>query len=142
MRRVPVLAGCLVVAAASALAQSKATIQKLEDDGAAAFKRGDAKAIAQMYTADAYVLPQGQEMIRGRKAIEALWRRQIEHITDLKCSSVDVRPLGPKAAREIGTCTFRTKGQNPRQGAVKYAIVWEKSGRSWKVLQDIWNSSK
>jgi uncharacterized protein (TIGR02246 family) len=142
MSRHAVLAVCLVLGAAPAMAQTKAMIQRLEDEGAAAFKRGDAKAIAAMYTKDAYMLPPGAEMIRGRKAIEAQWRRVMQHITDFKCKSIDVKPLGPSAAREIGICTFKTKGQNPHEGSVKYAIVWQKIGGKWEVLQDIWNANK
>ena len=55
---------------------------------------------------------------------------------------LDVKPLGRNAAREIGTCCFKTKGQQPQEGALKYAVVWEKEGSQWKLLQDIWNTNK
>jgi uncharacterized protein (TIGR02246 family) len=142
MPRRAVLAACLVLAAAPAMAQSKAAIQKLSDKWADAFNRGDAKAVAAMYTADAYVLPPGAEMVKGRKAIEALWHGEMKEIGDVKCTTINVKPLGPKAAREIGSCSFKTKAQPPQSATIKYAVVWEKSGRSWKLLQDIWNASK
>jgi ketosteroid isomerase-like protein len=37
------------------------------------FARGDAAALAGMYTEDASLLPPGAEMIRGRAAIQAFW---------------------------------------------------------------------
>jgi len=43
---------------------------------------------------------------------------------------------------EIGTATFKTKGQTPQDGALKYAVVWQKEGGRWKLLQDIWNMDK
>ena len=49
---------------------------------------------------------------------------------------------GKSAAREIGTCSFKTKGQSPQAGSLKYAVVWQKEGGRWKLLQDIWNTDK
>jgi uncharacterized protein (TIGR02246 family) len=142
MRRIAILAICFGLFAAPALAQSKATIQKLNDEWAAAFNKGDAAAVAAMYTQDAYVLPAGGEMVKGRAAIEALWKKNMQQLGDVKCTTLDVKPLGGSAAREIGTCTFKTKGQPPQEGALKYAVVWQKEGGQWKLLQDIWNMDK
>ena len=69
MRRTAILAVCFVLLATPALAQSKAAIQKLNDEWAAAFNKGDAAAVAAMYTKDAYVLPPGFEIMKGRAAI-------------------------------------------------------------------------
>jgi len=132
----------LMLAAAPALAQSKATMQQLNDRWADAFNKGDAAAVAAMYTADAYVLPAGAEMIKGRPAIEAMWRQNMQQIGNVKCTTIDVKPLGSSAAGEIGTCTFKTKAQPPQDGALKYAVVWRKEGGQWKLLHDIWNSDK
>ena len=72
MRRIAILALCLGLLSAPALAQSKAAIQKLNDQWAAAFNKGDAAAVAAMYTSDAYVLPAGAPMVQGRAAIDTL----------------------------------------------------------------------
>ena len=70
MLRIMLLGVCLCVATA-ALAQDKATIAKLNDAWAAAFNKGDAQAVAAMYAEDAYVLPPGSDIVKGRAAIEA-----------------------------------------------------------------------
>ena len=142
MKRAILVLTFLMLAAVPALAQSKATMQQLNDRWAAAFNKGDAAAVAAMYTADAYVLPAGAEMIKGRPAIEAMWRQNMQQIGNVKCTTIDVKPLGSSAAGEIGTCTFKTKAQPPQDGALKYAVVWRKEGGQWKLLQDIWNSDK
>jgi hypothetical protein len=49
---------------------------------------------------------------------------------------------GSKAAQEIGTCGFKTKGQQPQEGSLKYSIAWEKEGGQWRLMQDIWNTDK
>ena len=148
MRRIASFAVCLGLAviiglcASPALAQSKAEIQQLNDQWAAAFAKGDAAAVAAMYTEDAYVLPAGAAMVKGRSAIEALWREDMKQIGDPKITTLDVKPLGGEAAREIGTATFKTKSQPPQEVTVKYAVVWQKEGGTWKLLQDIWNMDK
>jgi len=145
MRRIAVLTLCLLAfatAAPAALAQTKAAIQQLDDQWAAAFNKGDAAAVAAMYTQDAYLLPAGSAMVKGRAAIEAYWKKAMDALGDVKCTALDVRPLGASAAREIGTCTFKTKAQPPQDGDLKYAVVWQRDGSRWQLLQDIWNTDK
>jgi uncharacterized protein (TIGR02246 family) len=142
MKRIAVIAGCLILYAAPALAQDKATIEKLNDAWAAAFNKGDAAAVAAMYTEDAYVLPPGAELIRGRAAIEGFWRQAAQQMGDAKLTTVDVLPLGPGAAREIGTVTLKTKSQPLQEIVGKYAVVWLKVGADWKLATDIWNANK
>lgn len=142
MRRTlfPVLG--LVLLASPVLAQSKATMQKLNDQWAAAFNKGDAAALAAMYTEDAYVLPPGAPMVKGRAEITKFFGGATQQLGEFKLTTLEVKPLGANAAREIGTATFKTKAQPPQDGAVKYAVVWQKEGGQWKLLQDIWNMDK
>jgi uncharacterized protein (TIGR02246 family) len=140
-REIVLLTG-LMLAAMPAVAQTKATMQKLNDRWAEAFNKGDAAAAAAMYTEDAYVLPAGAAMVKGRPAIEAMWRQNMQQFDNVKCTTIDVKPLGGSAAAEIGTCSFKTKAQPPQDDALKYAVVWRKEGGQWKLMQDIWNSDK
>ena len=142
MIRLALLSLCLALGIAPAFAQDKATIEKLNAAWMAAFDKGDAAAVAAMYTEDAYVLPPGGEMVKGRAAIEAFWRQAAQQMTDAKLTIVDLLPLGPEAAREIGTVTLKTKSQPPQEIAGKYVVVWRKLGADWKLAADIWNSNK
>jgi uncharacterized protein (TIGR02246 family) len=142
MRRIAMVAVCLAFFSSPALAQTKATIQKLEDQFGAAFAKGDAAALAAMYTSDAYVLPAGVPMVKGAAGIQAFWQGAMKQLQDVKCTALDVKPLSGNAAREIGTCTFKTKAQPPQDGALKYAVVWQRQDGGWKLLQDIWNFDK
>jgi uncharacterized protein (TIGR02246 family) len=126
----------------AAFGQDKATIDKLNESFMAAFQKGDTAAIGQMYAEDAYLLPSGGEMVRGRAAIQAFWTKAAEGIGDFKLTTVDVKPLGNDAAREIGTFTLKTKGQPPQEVAGKYVVVWQKVGGDWKLATDIWNTDK
>ena len=141
MWRIVMILGCLSVSV-PAVAQNKAMIEKLNDAWTAAFNKGDAAAVAALYTEDAYVLPPGSSMVKGRAAIEAFWRQAAQQMTDAKLTTVDVLPLGRSAAREVGTVTLKTKSQPPQEVVGKYVVVWRKIGRDWKLATDIWNTDK
>ena len=78
-------------------------------------------------------------MVKGRAAIEALWKSMAEQVNDPKLITLDVKPLGPSAAREIGTFSLKTKGPMPKEVTGKYVVAWEKIGSDWKLAADIWN---
>jgi uncharacterized protein (TIGR02246 family) len=141
MWRIVMFIGCLSLGS-PAVAQNKATIEKLNDVWTAAFNKSDAAAVAALYTEDAYVLPPGSAMVKGRAAIEAFWRQAAQQMTDAKLTTLDVLPLGRSAAREIGTVTLKTKSQPPQEIVGKYVVVWRKIGRDWKLATDIWNTDK
>lgn len=142
MWRIAIIIGCLAIGAAPAFGQSKATIQKLNDAWTAAFNSGDGAAVAAMYAEDAYVLPPGADMVKGRAAIEAFWKQAVQQLGDAKLTTIDVLPLGRSAAREIGTVTLKTKAQPPKEIVGKYVVVWRRVGRDWKLATDIWNTNK
>jgi uncharacterized protein (TIGR02246 family) len=131
---------CLL--AGAAFAQDRATIDKLNDAFVGALGQGDLASVAKMYTDDAYLLPPGADLVRGRKDIQAFWTAAMDQISDLKLTALDVRPLGSDAAREVGTFTAKTKGQSPQEIAGKYVVVWQKVDGDWKLAADIWNMNK
>ncbi|MBV9016668.1 MAG: DUF4440 domain-containing protein [Alphaproteobacteria bacterium] len=87
-------------------------------------------------------MPAGAEMAKGHKAIETVWSNLTKQLTDAKLTTVDVQSLGPGAAREIGTFSFKTKAQPPESVAGKYLVVWRKMGGQWQLAADIWNMNK
>ena len=126
----------------AAPAQDKSTIERLNEQFAAVFQKGDMAALGGMYTEDAYLLPPGAEIIKGRPAIQAYWTKAAEGVAGIKLTTLDLKPLGTEAAREVGTFTLTTKGQQPQEIAGKYVVVWEKSGGNWRLASDIWNTNK
>jgi ketosteroid isomerase-like protein len=81
-------------------------------------------------------------MVKGGAAIGAMWKSMAEQVSDPKLSTLDVKPLGPSAAREIGTFSLKTKAPTPQEVTGKYVVVWEKVGNDWKLAADIWNDGK
>src|SRR5438876_11124110 len=78
------------------------------------FNKGDFAGVASLYAEDATAFPPGSGMVKGRAAIEALWKSMAEQVSDPKLTTLDVKPLGLSAAREIGTFSLKTKGPMPK----------------------------
>jgi uncharacterized protein (TIGR02246 family) len=135
---VAVFAAGTLLLSVPAGAQDKATIDKLNAEFMTAFDKGDMAAIGQMYTEEAYLLPPGAEIVKGRAAIQAFWTKAAEGIGDLKLMTSDMKALGSDAAREVGTFTLKTKGQQSQEVAGKYVVVWEKADGQWRLATDIW----
>ena len=105
------------------------------------FSRGDFDGVASLYRLDATAFPPGSGMVKGRVAIGEMWKSMAEQVSDPKVTTLDVKRLGPSAAREIGTFSLKTKGPTPKEIAGKYVVLWEKVGKNWKLATDIWNES-
>jgi uncharacterized protein (TIGR02246 family) len=141
MRSFALVVCCLVGLAAPALAQ-KAEIEAANAKWIELFNKGDFAGVASLYTEDAAAFPPGSPMVKGRAAIAAMWKSLAEQVTDPQLTTLDVKPLGPAAAREIGTFSLKTKGSAPKEVSGKYVVVWEKVGADWKLAADIWNDGK
>ena len=141
MRRIALMIAFLAGLIAPAVAQ-KAEIEAMNAKWVELFNKGDFDGIASLYTDDATAFPPGSGMVKGRAAIGAMWKSMAEQVGDPKVITLDVKPLGPSAAREIGTFSLKTKGPTPQEVTGKYVVVWEKVGTDWKLAADIWNDGK
>lgn len=141
MRNIATVMTIVISLSAPALAQ-KAEIDANNAKWIELFNKGDFSGIASLYSADAIAFPPGSAMVKGRTAIEAMWKSMAEQVTDPKLTTLDVKPLGSSAAREIGTFVLKTKGSPPQEVTGKYVVVWEKVGDDWKLATDIWNDGK
>jgi uncharacterized protein (TIGR02246 family) len=141
MRSITIAIAFLAAIAAPAVAQ-QAEIDAANGKWVAFFNKGDFDGVASLYTADATAFPPGSAMVKGRAAIGAMWKGMAEQMTDPKVTTIEVKRLGPAAAREIGTFSLKTKGSPPKEVTGKYVVVWQKVGRDWKLATDIWNEGK
>jgi uncharacterized protein (TIGR02246 family) len=141
MRRIALVIFFLSGLTAPAFAQ-KSEIDAVNAKWVEFFNNGDFAGIASLYTEDATAFPPGSGMVKGRPAIGTMWKNMAENVTDPQLTTLDVKPLGPSAAREIGTFSLKTKGPAPQEVTGKYVVVWEKVGGDWKLRADIWNEGK
>jgi uncharacterized protein (TIGR02246 family) len=141
MKVIPLVVGaCLFTT--GALAQSVPEMQKMADEFAAAFNKGDIATVANQYKDDAVVFPPGGDMVKGKQAIQSFWTEAAKGIQIANFKVTDVRSLGPDAAREQGYAFIKTKGDKPQEMVGKYVVIWEKVGGKWKLDSDIWNLNK
>ena len=141
MSRVTLVIAVLAGLITPAFAQ-KAEIEAVNAKWIEFFNNGDWAGVASLYTDDATAFPPGSAMVKGSAAIGAMWKGIAEQVRDPKVTTLDVKPLGPAAAREIGTFGLKTKGSTPQEVTGKYVVVWEKVGNDWKLAADIWNDGK
>jgi len=120
----------------------KADIEKLNAQFVDLFNKGDFTGMAGLYTSDAVALPPDAGIVKGRNAIAAMWKDIAGKAGEPRLTIVEVKRLSPRAAREIGTFTLKTKGANPQQISGKYVVIWEKVAGGWKLSTDIWNSGQ
>ena len=113
MSRIAVVIAFVLALIGPASAQ-KAEIEAANTKLIEFFSKGDFAGIASLYTADAVALPPGSAMVQGRAAIEAMWKGMAEQVSDPKLTTLDVKPLGPSAAREIGTFSLKTGDRRPK----------------------------
>lgn len=106
----------------------------------AAFLRGDAAAVAQLYTETAQVIAPGEPVARGRAAIAAAWQKAIDAgVKDVSLHTADVESAEDLAS-ETGTVRLVAKDGAITQG--RYVVVWKREGGRWKLHRDIWNSEQ
>src|SRR6059058_193217 len=98
--------GALIAPAVAQQAEIEAVNSKWIDF----FNKGDFSGVASLYTEDATAFPPGSAMVKGRPGIEGMWKGMAEKVSDPKVITLDVKPLGPSAAREIGTFSLKTNG--------------------------------
>jgi uncharacterized protein (TIGR02246 family) len=105
-----------------------------------AAEKGDAAALAALYTDEAWLLPPGAEMVRGRAAIEEFWASRFQRIAAIELTTTDLAAVSEDGAREVGASLITLRGQNQRLTG-KYMVVWKLTEGEWKLEADMWNSN-
>ena len=142
------LAVALVVAATSAgrseeagTDSARAAIEQANTLFSEAIARGDAQAIAKLYTEDAILLPERGELVKGRQAIGEFWKTAMDGgVKSVTVTTLDVGGSGD-LAHEVGTVllTLQAEGRPPATASAKFVVVWKREADGWKIHRDIWN---
>jgi ketosteroid isomerase-like protein len=108
----------------------------------AAFNAGDGATVASFYSEDATLFPPGGERIDGRSAIQTFWQGAIDSgmkIDDLHAIEVDSRS---DIAGEVGVFILSVHSDSgPVKVPGKYIVIWKRSGHTWQLHRDIWNTN-
>jgi uncharacterized protein (TIGR02246 family) len=107
----------------------------------AAFKNGDAGAMANAYTADAMLAPPHSDFVHGTEEITRFWQGAITSgLRDIALETADI-----EAHRDLAIETGRYTLRSPDGGIVdrgKYLVVWKNDRGTWKLRRDIWTTSQ
>ena len=137
----------LLIICAGAVAEAQQSVRKTIEANTKQFieaiNRGDAAAVASMYTADARVLPPNTEITEGRANIQAFWQGAIRSgmkILSLEATHVETHG---NSAIEIGryNMTLPGAGGTTTTDKGKYVVVWKRERGAWKLAVDIFNTS-
>ena len=140
MRRHTAVFLVLFLALPALAADARADIERLGQQFSAAAAKGDAGALAGMYADDAQMFPPNAEMVTGRENIRAAWQSFVEQgMKGLQFEIVGVERHGDVI---VETGKYVLTGEGGKQlDRGKYLVVWKRSGKSWQLYRDIWNSS-
>jgi len=142
MRKLALLTTIFVVLSAPTHAQDNAAVQKLADQFAEAFNKNAASGVGDLYADDAVLVPPQADIRMGRRDIQAFWIQQAKRAEDLSITVLDVKPLGPEAARAVVRSELTTKGPQPQSLTGRNVVVLQKVGPDWKLATHIWNYNK
>ncbi|HEX7860456.1 MAG TPA: DUF4440 domain-containing protein [Verrucomicrobiae bacterium] len=102
--------------------------------------RGDAKAIAAQYTDDAQLLWEDREIIKGRGAIEAEWRKDMGGPgRKATITLLEVEEHGDWAFETSRFVVTAPEGKVVYDG--KYICIWKRVNGQWKIHRDIGNKN-
>lgn len=137
---------CLIALVPLASAQAagaedlKAAIDAANKTFSAAVAKGDAAAVAALYTETARAFPPNAAAVSGRAAIGQLFGSMLATgIRSLTLTAVEVTG-GGNTAQEVGTYLLKTPDGNVADEG-KYIVLWKKEGGLWRLHRDIWNSN-
>ena len=100
---------------------------------AAAYNAKDVARIASLYADDAEIMPPDAYVIKGRPAIEALFREKFEQNCSMELRSRASEITGARGF-DTGDIAITMNGPDgPQRVAGKYLAVMKRVGNEWKI---------
>ena len=143
-RRVILIGAALALSLPGAFAAGprdpRTAIEATNAEFTAAFGRGDARAVAAMYTEGGQLYPPNQRVVAGRAAIEEFWKAAMDSgIKGVEIKTAEVESLGDSAVEAGSYTLYRKDGTKLDHG--KYLVFWKRVGGAWRLHRDCWNSN-
>ena len=125
-------------------AQIRKSIEEVNAKYSKAIQEGNLADAVALYTDDATMVPPDGELIKGKQAIEELYKRFFQMgMKEIVLTTIEVGGTGG-TVYEIGNTKVRIQpeGKESIQDSTKYLVIWKhQADDTWKVHADIWNLS-
>lgn len=103
-------------------------------------QKGDAALIASAYTDDAIAYPANSEPVKGRAALQALWKSVLDSgINAIELNTMEVESSGD-LAYETGNYVMKSKAGTVADRG-QYVVIWKRIKGEWRLHRDIWTTS-
>ena len=104
------------------------------------FNRGDAGALAELYTENGQLLPAGSDFVTGKEAIQNFWQGVMDMgIKSARLETIEIEGHGDTTI-DVGKYTLSGESGNVLDRG-KYLVIWKQQAGQWKLHRDIWTSS-
>ena len=132
---------CTTAVAARSATTDRAAVIAVTERWAAAYGNGDLKAIAEMYTEDAKLMPEGSEAISGRSAIRQWFEKNLRPAlpATIKFSNYEIYPASQWASSVSEVEVRDGSGHLKTRG--KQILVLLKRHGQWQIHRDIWTNN-
>lgn len=125
------------------MADIKTEIEKANAKFSEHVRRGDARALASLYTDKARMMPPNNPTVLGRENIEGLWRAMLgSGLKEAVLTTVGVDGSGDTVT-EMGEYMLKLQpeGQEAVEDKGKYIVLWKRTPEGWRLHWDIFNTS-
>jgi len=126
--------------------KDRIALDKLRTDFAAAFNANDAAGVANLYSSDAVLMPEGESTVAGRAAIQQYFKDGFNQLTmKATLNSQECTFIGSDWAYDRGAYAITVTpkaGGNPMTQEYKYLTLLHREPDGWKAKRDIYNSNK
>jgi uncharacterized protein (TIGR02246 family) len=135
-----VFLACLCLTPAAYADGVKAAIEAANAQFSATAAKGDAAALAALYSPDAQVMPAGSDPIQGTEAIQKFWQGAMDSgVAVIGLKTIEVFGHAPTAT-EVGEYELRDKAGKVLDHG-KYIVVWQHVDGKWKLLRDMFSTN-
>jgi len=115
---------------------SPAVPPELKHSWEVAFNRGDAAAVAALYTADAQLMMSGSEPIKGPRDIQQTVQGMIDSGLKVQIGATSNVGSG-EIAYVSGTYEVRQGAEGPETEHGGFVEVWRRQNDEWRIVLDV-----
>lgn len=145
MKKIISIAHCILLMLSSASVSSQTSerqpsislppgLQSVVSQYQTAWHAGDAKAIANLFAEDGFVLPNGSKTIRGREQIEQFYLNS--------GSPIILRPFAYQEGESLAVILGGITKANINHDLAKFTLTLRRKDNRWEIVSDMDNPSE